>query len=190
MLNHQPATTNNLLENLAACATTDPETSTNAPTLIEVTRAIRRLKNGKAAGPDCITPELLKFAEKPVSTALYKLFNIVWASGKVPAEWKEGIIVSLYKGKGSHTDCGSYRPISLLSVPGKVFAHVLLARIQPLLNKQKRPQQSGFTAGRSTMDAILALRLLAELHRAFNRPLHVAYIDLKAAFDSVDRSSL
>ena len=43
------------------------------------------------------------------------------------------------------------------------------------------------------MDAILALRLLAEshrAHRAFNRPLRVAYIDVKSAFDSVDRSAL
>ena len=40
------------------------------------------------------------------------------------------------------------------------------------------------------MDAILALRLLAELHRAFNRPLHVANIDVKSAFDSVDRPAL
>ena len=71
-----------------------------------------------------------------------------------------------------------------------MFAHVLLARIHPLLIKNRRPQQSGFTAGRSTVDAILALRLLAELHRAFNRPLHVAYIDVKSAFDSVDRSAL
>ena len=31
------------------------------------------------------------------------------------------------------------------------------------------------TVGRSTMDAILALRLLAELHRNFNRQLDVAY---------------
>jgi len=39
--------------------------------------------------------------------------------------------------------------------------------------------QSGFTAGRSTMDAKLALRLLAELHRNFNRQLNwrgIAYI--------------
>ena len=103
---------------------------------------------------------------------------------------KEAIIVSLYKGKGPRDNCSNYRPISLLSVPGKVFAHVLLARIHPLLIKNRRPQQSGFTAGRSTVDAILALRLLAELHRAFNWPLHVAYIDVKSAFDSVDRSAL
>ena len=46
-------------------------------------------------------------------------------AGRVPAEWKEGIIVSLYKGKGSQSECSSYRPISLLSVSGKVFAHRL-----------------------------------------------------------------
>ena len=63
-----------------------------------------------------------------------------------------------------------------MSVPGKVFAHVLLARLQPLLTPARRPQQSGFTAGRSTMDAILALRLLSEIHREFRRPLHVAYV--------------
>jgi len=37
------------------------------------------------------------------------------------------------------------------------------------------------------MDAILALRLLSDLHREFDRPLNVAYLDIKAAFDSVDR---
>ena len=67
---------------------------------------------------------------------LYTVTQLVLRQFKkrVPAEWKEGIIVSLYKGKGSHSECSSYRPISLLSVSGKVFAHILLARIQPLLD--------------------------------------------------------
>ena len=56
----------------------------------------------------------------------------MWSTGRVPSEWKEGIIVSLYKGKESQSECSSYRPISLLSVSGKVFAHILLVRIQPL----------------------------------------------------------
>ena len=78
----------------------------------------------------------------------------------LPSAWKDGILVALYKGKGTKTECCNYRPITLLSVPGKVFAHVLLARTQPLLDMTRRPEQSGFVAGRSTMDAILALRLL------------------------------
>jgi len=75
-------------------------------------------------------------------------------------------------------------------MPGKVFAHVLLAHIQPLIDLTCHPEQSGFVAGSSTIDAILALRLLSELHREFDRPLNVIYLDTKAAFDSVDRRAL
>ena len=57
---------------------------------------------------------------------------------------------------------------SLLSVPGKVFSHNLLSRLDP----------------------ILALLRLSELTREFERPLHVAYVDIKSAFDSVDRDAL
>jgi len=107
-----------------------------------------------------------------------------------PVEWKDGIIVALYNGKGPKNECSSYRPISLLSVPGKVFSHVLLERIQPLLRMTQRPQQSGFTAGRSTIDAIFVLRFLSVLHLQFSCPLYVAFVDIKSAFDSVVRNAL
>ena len=62
--------------------------------------------------------------------------------------------------------------------------------IDPLLQKHRRPHQSGFTRCRSTLDAILALCLLTEINREFQQPLHVAFGDLKAAFDFVDRNVL
>lgn len=195
MLNHPPATPCPDLDREATSAGEADDVRCDAPTLQEVQGAIARLKSGRAAGPDGIPPELLKCAMGPISSALHSLFLTVWSEGKVPAAWRDGIITALYKGKGSKADCGNYRPITLLSVPGKVFAHVLLARIKPLLLINRRPQQSGFTTGRSTADAVLALRLLAEIHREFGRPLDVGgrmravdvvYIDLKAAFDSVD----
>ena len=189
-LNHPAAPPCPDLEDLAASTVSDADTPIDAPTLDEVHAAIRKLQNGRAAGPDRIPAELLKCATDPVAKALHHIFCIVWASGKVPAEWKEGIIVALYKGKGSRKECSNYRPITLLSVPGKVFSHVMLARLQPLLSKNRRPEQSGFTTGRSTMDAILTLRLLSEIHREFDHPLAVAYVDIKAAFDSVDRKAL
>jgi len=102
---------------------------------------------------------MLKLAIDPTSRILHQLFASVWATGKVPCAWKEDIII-LYKGKGPRNECASYRPITLLSVPGKVFAHVLLSRIDPLLRSKRRFEQSGFTSGCSTLDAILALRLL------------------------------
>jgi len=102
----------------------------------------------------------------------------------------DGILIALYKGKGPKADCSSYHPITLLFVPGKIFAHDFLAHIQPLIDLTRRPEQSSFVAGRCTIDAILALRLLSELHREFDRPLNVVYLDIKAAFDSVDRRAL
>ena len=71
-----------------------------------------------------------------------------------------------------------------------VFAHILLACLQPLLTARRQPQQPGFRKGRSTIDAILASRLLSELHREFSQPLYVEYIDIKSAFDSVDGLAL
>ena len=47
---------------------------------------IRKLRNGKAAGPDNIQPELLKHTEQPVAHALRELFEKVWVSGRVPAD--------------------------------------------------------------------------------------------------------
>ena len=119
--------------------TTQPVESIQIPhSLVKVRAAIKKLKNGHAAGLDGITPELLKYAIDLISSGLQALFVKVWQTGRVPADWRDGVIIPLLKGKGSKTDCGSYQPISLLSVPGKVLAHVLLHRLNPLLAEHRR----------------------------------------------------
>ena len=121
---------------------------------------------------------------------LTDLFCTIWEMETVPEEWHQGIIIPPYKGKGSRSDCRSYRGITLLSVPGKVFSHVLLARIRPVLLAHRRQQQSGFTPGRSTCDRILTLNLIAQRRREFGRPTYAAYVDLRSAFDSISRPAL
>ena len=78
-----------------------------------------------------------------------------------PEESHQGIKIPLYKGKGSTSDCCNYRGITLLSMPGKVFAHVILSRIRPTLLSYRHPQQSGFTPGRSTCDCIVTVNNIA-----------------------------
>ena len=124
MIRHSAGTVCPELNAASSSATPDIDICTDEPTLDEVVRAVKKLKNGRAAGCD-IPPELLKCVLRRVSQALHSLFQRVWHSGRVPAEWKDGIIVSLYKGKGPKNECSSYGPISLLSMPGKVFSHVL-----------------------------------------------------------------
>ena len=172
-LNRQPGIPSSTLDNDANSTASDESTSVDKPTLEEVTSAIRKLKNGHAPRLN-INPELLRCAVTPVAQALHSIFIRVWRSGRIPAEWRDGISVTIY----TKTDCSSYRSITLLSIYGKVFAHVLLSRIQPLIDMTRRPQQSGFVADQSTIDAILALRLLSDIHREFNRPLKLAYHSL------------
>ena len=45
---------------------------------------------------------------------------------------RDAKIVNLFKNKGDRNDCNNYHGISLLSIVGKVFARVVLARLQIL----------------------------------------------------------
>jgi len=77
-----------------------------------------------------------------------------------------------------------------LSVPGKVFALILLNRVKDKLLSIQCQKQSGFTHGRSTVDRISTQSNILQTRKEFNRPLWIAYVDLKSAFDSVDCQSL
>ena len=59
-----------------------------------------------------------------------------------------------------------------------------------MLLHNRRIQQSGFTPGRSTTDRIATLNMLHQTRREFNWSLWVANVDLKAAFDNVDRNAV
>ena len=87
-LNHSIVTPSADLDDFADSAIPDVTVSEDVPMLHEVIRAIRRLKNGRAAGADGITAELLNGAEKPISEALNKVTTNVWFTGRVPAEWR------------------------------------------------------------------------------------------------------
>jgi len=73
---------------------------------------------------------------------------------------------------------------------GEVFAHIILAIIEPNLLSQRRPQQSGFTPGRSTCDRIATLCNTAQQRQDFGHPTFAAFVDLRAAFDSLSQVSL
>ena len=79
--------------------------------------------------------------------------------------------------------------MTLLSVPGKVFAQIILDRVRHHLLEHQHPEQSGFTPKRSTIDRILAFRVLTEPRRLW-QGLLAANVDLCKAFNSVNRDAL
>ena len=98
---------------------------------------------------------------------------------------------SSLSGRGRGTDgTAAVIAASHCSVYQARFLPGTLRRIRDHLLRHQRPEQSGFTPGKSTIDRILALRVIVERRREFRRGLLAAYIDLKKAFDTVHRESL
>lgn len=160
------------------------------PTLAEVVKAIAEQKNKKAAGVDNISGELLKYGGEQLHTYIWQIFERIWSEERVPPDFSVSCIKTLYKNKGDRSDCDSYRGISLLSVPGKVFARVLLNRLIPVSEKLLPETQFGFRPGRGTCEAIFSIRQLQEKSREQGRPLYLCFVDLEKAFDCVPREAL
>lgn len=117
---------------------------------------------------------------------LAKLFNGCLQWGVFPATWKECSIRVLLKGDDKdETDPKSYRPICLLSTIGKLLERLIKMRLgeTSLAHGQISSQQYGFTAGKSTEDAIVELR--RKITNTEKRYAMALLFDISGAFDNV-----
>jgi len=91
--------------------------------------AIENLKNYKSPGIDQIPAETIKAGGRSICCEIHKLIISIWNKKELLDEWKESIIVPIYK--GNKTDCNNYRGISLLPTTYKVLSNILLSRLTP-----------------------------------------------------------
>jgi hypothetical protein len=162
------------------------------PTADEFQKAISQMANGKAPGTDGIPAEILKHCSASLLPYLIDLIESVWNAAAVPQDFKDAIIVHIYKRKGDRSCCDNHRGISLLSVAGKVLARVLLNRLSDHVYQSDviSESQCGFRTARGTTDMIFAARQIQEKCREQHRDLYTVFIDLTKAFDSVSRPGL
>ena len=86
----------------------------------EVGSIIFELKKGKSVGPYSIPCNLLKMFNLLISPLLATLINESFSTGVFPDKLKIAKVIALHK-KGATDDMSNYRPVSLLSVFGKIF---------------------------------------------------------------------
>jgi hypothetical protein len=112
------------------------------PSLVEVEIAIGKLKSYKSPGTDQIPAELIKTGGETLCSEIHRLICSIWNKEELPQQWKESIIVPIYK-KGDKTDCNNYGGISLLSTAYKILSKIILSRLTPYVNEIIGDHQCG-----------------------------------------------
>src|SRR5437867_4447919 len=119
------------------------------PSSPEIAKFIKKAKTGSSACPlDQISVISLKRC--PIlRTILHNIIANCWQSQYTPKAWRVGVTILLYK-KGDPAKVDNFRPITLQSVPYKIFSSFIRNRLQAFLDNNKYHNnniQKGFAHG-------------------------------------------
>ena len=129
--------------------------------------------------------ELVEVIAEPLSI----IYQRSLLTGEVPKDWRLASVIPIYK-KGCREDLGSYRPVSLTSVLGKMMEQIVLRGITRHVqdNQGIRPSQHGFTEGRSCLTNLISFYDLVTHLVDEGEAVDVVYLDFSKAFDIVSHS--
>lgn len=158
-------------------------------TLEEVEDALRNIKVGKAGGEDNIAPEMMKWIGREGIKWMHIICNEAWKMEKIPKDWENNLILPIYK-KGDSTQCENFRAICLSSVGYKTYTRILEKRLRQSTEGKLADEQAAFSTNKQTNDNITIIRNTIERAIENGEQLYLAFIDLRAAFDMVQRKSI
>ncbi|CAB4005395.1 Hypothetical predicted protein [Paramuricea clavata] len=158
------------------------------PTYQQITNVIRKMKS---SGSPCPLDQLsiISFKHCPyLRTYLTELIHDIWLSGTVPTEWKRACTILIHK-KGNNNDPSNFRPITLESIPLKVFTSCLRNAVYSFLasnNFVEHNIQKGFTPNLSgTLEHTAQMADIINKARIRQRSVVITLLDLKNAFGEI-----
>ncbi|XP_017250767.2 uncharacterized protein LOC108221396 [Daucus carota subsp. sativus] len=154
----------------------------------EVRAALCMMGKGKEVGLDEIPIEVWQCLAEQGVRWLTAFFNVIFRTSRMPSEWRLSVVEPIYKNKGDAQSCSNYLGIKLLSHTMKLWERVIECRVRRIVTISAN--QFGFMPGRSTIEVIYLIRCLMEKYRERCKDLHVVFIDLEKAYDSIPRAVL
>ena len=114
------------------------------------------------------------------------MFNMSLESGTLPKDWKEAEVTAIFK-KGSKSDPGNYRPVSLTCILCKVLESVVRDAVVAHFEDHKlyAECQHGFRRKRSCVSQLLEVMEDLTAIMEAGDSLDIVYLDFRKAFDSV-----
>ena len=120
---------------------------------------------------------------------LTRVCQVACKTGQAPKQWQTSVVIPIHK-KGDKKKCNNYRGISLISVPGKVYAKCLEKKCREIVEPKLTDAQCGFRPGRSTMDQIFALQQVFEKSWEYAKKVNASFVDFEKAYDRIPRDKL
>ncbi|XP_039760447.1 uncharacterized protein LOC120634122, partial [Pararge aegeria] len=142
-------------------------------------------------GPDGVPGRVLALALRHLGSHLRQLFNDCLEAGRFPRVWKQGRLVLLRKEGRSPDSPSAYRPIVLIDEVSKMLERVLASRINQHLALQGpdlSEHQYGFRVGKSTIDAVGALKSFCEGAQKESDGVLAVSLDIANAFGTLPYS--
>ena len=160
-------------------------------TEVLVSNYLKKLKLNKAPGPDDLVPKVLVETAGSICKPLCKIFCKSLCDCVVPDDWKKANVCAIFK-KGSKSEAGNYRPVSLTSHVCKVFETIIRDCLTVHLDRFKliNSTQHGFMRKKSCLTNLLVF--LEYVCKAVDKgePVDAIYLDFQKAFDKVPHCRL
>ncbi|CAI6004293.1 unnamed protein product [Closterium sp. NIES-65] len=152
--------------------------------LVEVSKAISSLPKGNTPGPDGLSDELFRTFRTHFTPVLHSLF--LGSQDSLPPSMLQGRTVLIPKKKDA-TVVDNLRPITLMNTDYKVLAICLANRLQPLLPSLINHSQTAFIKSRKIGDTLNDTLYIFDWATAQALPLLALTVDIRKAYDMVDR---
>ena len=163
---------------------------TALPSLNQVRELVLRMKNGRVAGPNQLVAEVLKAGGDALATQMLPLVSKATLRSREPLSWKGGILIPLFKQRGSPKSLDSYRSIYLSDTTAKLHHSWIRRRLEAQWLMDPQAIQLGGKKGVGSDIAHHVVQGAVAWAKEHKRALSLLFLDLRAAFYSVMRSVL
>ena len=163
-----------MLESLFKGPSEDParpaELSEQPFTMQELRRGIERMRNNRSGDEAGLVAELVKDIPAEFRQVLLDLYNGTLQSGDVPSSWRHTLFTMLAKTPSARA-VTDFRPIANIRLFYKLFAYMLLGRIEGILDEAQPEEQHGFRGGHRIEEHLLTANVFIEKSLAAQMPI-------------------
>ena len=156
-----------------------------------VVEMLKNLKVDKTPGIDALHPKFLFEVREEIGEILAVIMNMSMQTGEIPQDWKDAIVVPLFK-KGNRSEACNYRPVSLTCIICKIMEKIIKEDMMKHMENHKliKESQHGFMNNKSCLTNLL--EFFEDIYDFLDTvpSVDVIYLDFAKAFDKVPHQRL